>query len=86
MIPPPYDSQGGVLWELYLLRIAREAEGSPSRRAQHMQALRDSRLFAGARLHLPADHSLNRWLAQGEAPYPAWQRQHRVNWVRVQRV
>lgn len=63
--PPPYDGRGDVAWEQYLLQSAHEAENSPWKREQRMRALHSSRLFAGARLHLPAEHSLYGWLTRG---------------------
>ena len=66
VVPPPYDSDGNVAWELYLLRAGRQTRSRPVQTEEHMQKLRSSRLFEQARHYLPAGHSFNTWLAEGE--------------------
>lgn len=78
--PPPYDKEGNVDWDQYLLRSSHEAAGSRSL-TERMRALHSSRLFQGARLHLPPDHSLNRWLPEGKVlrAYAALPLRHALN-------
>ena len=66
VVPPPYDSNGNVAWELYLLRAGRQTQSRPAQTEKHVQELRSSRLFEQARHYLPAGHSFNTWLAEGE--------------------